>query len=198
MRPAPNRRSAILAAAKRLFAVQGYEITSMEGIRRVVDISNGSLFHHFPTKECLAAALYLEALGSYQTVVLAALEREKSPRRAVCATVEAHFRWVVGHVEEARCLHEMRRTPSVEAAEKELSALNALMFAKVRAWLDRHVGAGAVRDLPVGVFIAILIGPAMEFTKAWLRDPDPQRMARATPLFAEAAWRAIRAGDPSR
>jgi AcrR family transcriptional regulator len=45
------------------------------------------------------------------------------------------------------------------------------------------------------VLVAVVIGPAQEVTHQWLRDPQPGRLRRlATPL-ADAAWRAVRAGD---
>jgi AcrR family transcriptional regulator len=180
--PPADRRTLILAAAGKLFVDRGYEATTMDEIRRAVDVSNGSLFHHFPTKDSLASALYIEALRSYQAAVLVEFDGHKSPRRAICAAVEAHLRWVAHHVDEARRLHERRADPSVEAARKEISAMNAV---------DKHVKAGSVRNLPLDVFSAIVIGPAMEFTRAWLRKPDPQRMARVTRPLSEAAWRAI-------
>lgn len=44
------RQTAILAAAYRCFATEGYETTSTADICRAADISSGTLFHYFPTK----------------------------------------------------------------------------------------------------------------------------------------------------
>ena len=57
-----NRRTDILDAALEAFTVHGYSATSMSDLRRTTGASTGSLYHHFPSKEHLAAALYLEAL----------------------------------------------------------------------------------------------------------------------------------------
>lgn len=189
------RRDVILETALRLLGDQGFESISMEEIRRAADVSNGSLFHHFPTKESLAVALYLGATRKYQAVLLKELERHRRPKRSIHAAVEAHLRWVARHPNETRCLHEMRRIRAVEKAKEELNAVNAEMFKRIRAWLDPNVKAGLVRDLPLDVFIAVVMGPTMEFTRAWLRDPDPRRAIRVAPLFADAAWRAIRSTE---
>jgi AcrR family transcriptional regulator len=169
----------------------------MENVRIAADVSNGTLFHYFPTKDNLAAALYLDALRSYQAAVLGALERYPRPKRAVGGAVEAHLSWVARHPDEARCLHEMRQS-ATESAGQEIFAVNALMQARLRAWLDRQVKAGLVRDLPLDVFVPIAIGPVMEFTKSWLRKPQPKRLAEVAPLFADAAWRAVRCRESKK
>ena len=44
------------------------------------------------------------------------------------------------------------------------------------------------------LLVAIVLGPAMELTRAWLRDPDPKKARRYSPVLADAAWQAIRKG----
>jgi AcrR family transcriptional regulator len=166
----------------------------MDEIRRRAGVSNGSLFHHFPDRASLAAALYLGALDQYQVAIRAALARAGDAEAGVRALVGGHLRWVEAHPAAARWLADMRGAAAGPAAAA-VAERNRSIFAELRVWRDGHVAAGALRSLSLEVLVAVVIGPAQEVTHQWLRDPQPGRLRRlATPL-ADAAWRAVRAGD---
>ena len=61
-----RRDTRILQAALACFVERGYEQTTVARVRERSGVSNGALFHHFPTKEAIADALYVEAMASYQ------------------------------------------------------------------------------------------------------------------------------------
>jgi AcrR family transcriptional regulator len=47
----------ILVAATKLFARQGYHKTTISDICRLIDLTSGAVFHHFPSKEALLDAV---------------------------------------------------------------------------------------------------------------------------------------------
>ena len=96
-------RQAILSAALTAYSEKGAAAT-VEDVRRLSGASVGSIYHHFGGKEGLAAALYVEALRSYQDGFLAVLEREQEAERGVRALVRHHLRWVAAHPDLARLL----------------------------------------------------------------------------------------------
>ena len=49
----PKTRDRILASARELFFSKGLDETSIAEICKHSGVSNGSLFHHFPTKEAI-------------------------------------------------------------------------------------------------------------------------------------------------
>jgi AcrR family transcriptional regulator len=55
-------RNKILVAATRLFARQGYHRTSMTDIATAIGMTQGAVFHHYPTKDALLRAV-IERLG---------------------------------------------------------------------------------------------------------------------------------------
>ncbi|MEN8240040.1 MAG: TetR/AcrR family transcriptional regulator, partial [Actinomycetota bacterium] len=67
---AEPRRQAILQAALESFADTGYDATSIEEICRLSGSSVGSFYHHFGSKEGIAAALYEEGIIAYQEGLL--------------------------------------------------------------------------------------------------------------------------------
>ena len=56
-----NRRSALLAAAARLFAEHGYSGTSIEDLGAEAGVSGPALYRHFAGKQAILAAILLDA-----------------------------------------------------------------------------------------------------------------------------------------
>jgi AcrR family transcriptional regulator len=57
-------RQAILQAARRLFAENGFEATTTRDIAQTAEIASGTLFNYFTTKEAIVACMAGETLGS--------------------------------------------------------------------------------------------------------------------------------------
>lgn len=184
-------REAILEAAERLAIEQGLDATSMAQVCRAARMSNGSLFHFFPTKERLAGALYLRALGSYQRAVLAGLERSRSPRAAVVGLVARHVGWVASQPGLARLLLEQRHEAADREVEAEIRALNAELLHRVQAFLEPHLSAGRVRRTSPEVLLAVILGPAYALARSALRSGDPRRLRALSAELGEAAWAAM-------
>lgn len=181
------RRREILDAALRCFAARGYTAATVEDVRRLSGASVGSIYHHFGGKEELAAALYVEALRSYQRGLLAVLDREGDPERGVRAIVRHHLRWVEGNPDLARFLLQ-RGAP---AGDERVADLNRETFARTAEWLRPHVRAGRIRRLPMDLYYAVLVGPAQEFARHWLHGRMKSTIGQAERALADAAWDAL-------
>src|SRR4051812_22348649 len=174
-----ERRQAILDVALGLFLDEDSDATIDEICRRS-GASNGSVYHHFGSKDGIAAELTARFLADYQRGFLQAL-REGAARHGVRAAVAHHLRWVVAHPDWARFL--LRHA----AGGERLVALNRAFYADVEAWFARH----RMRDLPLDVRAAILIGPAQEVSRAWLDGRTATPPDEAADALGEAAWRAL-------
>ncbi|KPV48990.1 hypothetical protein SE17_35115, partial [Kouleothrix aurantiaca] len=65
-RDARENREALLAVAKRLFAEQGVEATSMAEIAREAGVGQGTLYRHFADKAAVCQGLIGEDLDAFQ------------------------------------------------------------------------------------------------------------------------------------
>lgn len=191
-----DRRRAILAAALDVFTRTGFAAATMDDVRAVARASTGSIYHHFRSKEQLAAALFVEALRDYQTGFLQVLGGG-DPRRTVRAIVAYHLRWVERRPAWARWLLDMgRQAELVATTQAEVRALNEAFAARVMAWIAPHVERGAVHALPPELYFAILVGPAQVFTRFWLGGGVRVSMAQAIRSLGDAAWAGL-AGEAS-
>lgn len=178
---ATPRRQAILDAALECFVERGVGATTIEDVRVRSGASVGSIYHHFDSKEGIAAALYVEALRDYQAGALAAL------RSGVGGLVRHHVRWITAHPDRARFLLTRREPEVAEASREQLAALNRSFFAEIRAWIERS----DLRPLPLDLFHAVVLGPAQEWARHWLAGHGETSPRTAERVLADAARAAV-------
>lgn len=188
----PTSRERILAAALPVFLEHGVAGASIEDVCGRAAASVGSLYHHFGSKEGLAAAVFESALSRYQSSVLATLEEHPSDaERGVRAMVSTHLRWCLEeHPDEARFLL-FHGDAARGATGVELAAANRAFFRRVSGWWRTHVAYGALRALEFDLAYAILLGPAQEFCRLSLTGRTTIPTDQALPVLADGAWLAL-------
>jgi AcrR family transcriptional regulator len=188
-----KRRKAIIEAALACFAEQGFSETTLEHIRVRSRASTGSIYHHFRSKEQLAAAVYVEGVVDYQTGLLAELARHQDARAGIAAMVRYYLRWVADHPEWARYLSRMRQAEFLEPTSERLKELNRALVREVSRWFEPHIRAGRLRNLPRDLYVALLLGPSQEFARQYLTSRARTDIETASAVLADATWRALEA-----
>lgn len=189
-----RRRGAILDAALRCFTRQGLAQTTIADVRKASKTSTGSIYHHFSSKEELAAALYVHTLERYQEGLLTKLERARKADRAVRTIVEYHLDWVAAETDRARFLFTSERPPPKSEAAHALTELNRRFFDRLFQPIEAQMRARAIRTLPRDLFLAIVIGPAESYARVWLEGRRRSPLGRARRALADGAWAAVRRG----
>ena len=177
--------------ALRLFMVDGYAGLSMQEIRLRAGVSNGSLYHHFPSKADLVAELRVEGMRQCQDVVLGTVEDVDVAEEGVRATVRDYLRWVETHREMASLLFADLPDGVVLAAETVLAEPNRRYVRVVGKWLEAHMRAGALVERPFEIAHALWLGPTQEFCRHWLRGHTRLGPAGAGADLGIGAWRAL-------
>jgi AcrR family transcriptional regulator len=195
-RPRPAKRSsarreAILAAALDDFVDKGFEATTIEDVRARSGASNGSIYHHFASKEEIAGALYVEALADYQGGFLEVLERAPTAEAGVKDGVRYHLRWVAENPKRARFLLYRREAEVRRVTQAAVRASNSQLFAAVTSWLTPRMESGTMRHLPADVCYAAWLGAAQEFARLWLSGALETPIDEAAEALAGAAWRSL-------
>jgi AcrR family transcriptional regulator len=187
---AASTRDKLLEAAARMFLEHGYAGASMDQVRQAAGVSNGSLYHHFPTKAQLADALYVDTLHDFHAALLAPLSQASSAEAGVKGLVRAHIQWVVKHPGRAALLHKLKRDGEVTDASEGVGAANARAFGTLAAWVQRKTEAAEMRAMPLHVWMAVVFAPAMSLTARWVKDgaPVPPKTRAA---LEHAAWMAV-------
>ncbi|MFF0215115.1 TetR/AcrR family transcriptional regulator [Streptomyces vinaceus] len=182
-----DARTRILAAALDCFLERGVQRTTVEQVRKRAGVSNGSFFHHFPNKQELAEAVYLQGLEHHQAELLAVLTAQLGLRAGVEEVVHRHLAWMAEHPRLAAFLLAPpdwiapRDAPRIAASSREF-------FHSVARWLREHGWAGTPA---LSTVIAIWTGPAQEYARHRLLG-SAERTEDAAPVLAQAAWNALK------
>ena len=127
----PGRRDEILAA-RAPASPTGYAATTIEQIAARSGASNGSIYHHFGAKDGILAALYVEALASYQEELLALL-RDADAEAGIRGAVAHHLEWVERNPDGTRLLFEHRQTLERSPRAAAVAERNRAALPEVRA-----------------------------------------------------------------
>lgn len=88
------RSRAILATASRLFAKKGYSQTTTAEIAREAEVAEGTLYHHFGSKDGIFLTLFDETMEGYLAGIEAILARRATGRETLSAFARFHFDYV--------------------------------------------------------------------------------------------------------
>lgn len=190
MDPLPTRDK-LLQAAAQVFSQHGFASAAMELVRQQAGVSNGSLYHHFPTKAQLADALYAWTLRDFHAAQLAPIRGRASAQNGVKGMVRAYVDWVCANPERARLLHDLKRSGDLAGGSGEWQQANAETLGVLREWIERQMAAGEMRTMPLSVWMAVVFGPAMSLTGAWVREPQPAVAPKVRSALEHAAWMAV-------
>ena len=184
-----DARGRLLQVARRRFAVDGALVPTLDEVRREAEVSVGALYHHFPDKPALAAAVYAQLMAEYQTGFVAMLRQHDTAEGGIRGGVAYHLRWVTEHRGEARLMLGDRLDSAA------LRDANRDFFAAVGDWWRPHHTYGVLRPMRGGVTAALWLGPAQEFSRHWVAGDDAKMPRDVVKTFATAAWVVLRAND---
>ncbi len=165
-----TRENQLLAIARRLFARDGYERTSMRDIAEAADITKAALYYYFPNKEALYERVVLESMQSLVDDVSAAVAAADSPTARIRAFMRssadvfdlARDRWIAG----SRAFHEGGRGGQHLAA----IALRDRYESLLRQCITEGIASGEVRAIDPAIAGRFLLSGLNQMTN-WHR-PD--------------------------
>jgi AcrR family transcriptional regulator len=185
-----STRDRLLDAATKVFLAQGFTAASMDLVRQEAGVSNGSLYHHFPTKALLADALYAHTLRDFHTALLQPIAGKTSAQAGVKGLMRAYIQWVLQHPDQARLLHALRRGGDVTDGA-EINAANEHAFGALQTWIEQRMEAGEMRTMPFHLWMALVFSPAMSLTQRWVSQPTPAVAPKVRAALEHAAWMAV-------
>jgi AcrR family transcriptional regulator len=195
--PDASTRTRILDAALGCFLDGGYEQTTVAGIRERSGVSNGALFHYFPTKEAIADALYIEAIASFQEELWRLLARRPRSLRAAVRGVIAHqIEWIEANVDRARFVYTRGTLEGDSPGSTELGEMNRTLAAAYQDWLRPLIERGLARPMSMLLLNAIVTGPTHAIARRWLAGQVDAPLRDHIDELADAASAAL-SGTPA-
>ncbi len=175
-------RSALIAAARRLFTERGYDAVGTEEIVRAAGVTRGALYHHFGGKSGLLDAAYeqLETESTERVARIVLGSELESPLQAMKAGIEAFLDECAEPELRQIALHD---APAVLGWDRwrEIGAANGLGL--IEASLAAAIEAGEIRDLPVRPMAHLLLGALDEAAMLVARTEDPGDRAEVSEVL---------------
>jgi AcrR family transcriptional regulator len=169
---AADTREALLAAARRLFAAQGFDGTGTEQIVAEARVTRGALYHHFKDKGDLFRAVMAEAAGEVATRLIdeQLASEATSPLTEIRDGVSAFLDVCVGGDFQRIVLVDGPRVLGADAWEELVDRYGRTILTE---WLDRAAAAGDLDAVPVRALARLLIAMLTEASLVIARAVDP-------------------------
>jgi AcrR family transcriptional regulator len=190
----PNTRERVLTSAAALAARTGFAELSLAELSTNSGVSNGSIYHHFGSKDGVLTALLRRIIEDNEAVLLAVLDAYPDDARAgVLQTVAQQLEWVETHRDDARLLIEHREQVTRGPGPEQVRKLDHHFLAQSQRWLARQAAAGGLPALRVEVAHAVVFAPAQEVCRLWLTRRGFRPPTTFTLSLGEAAWAGLHA-----
>ena len=187
-----EKKRQIVQAALACFTEKGYSETRIADICTRCNANTGSIYHHFKSKELLAAQVYLEGIRDYQAGFLGVLEGQEEAREGIFSLVRYHLEWVEKNPHWARFLIQKRHAEFMGAAADRFNELNRAFMEGCADWFGPHISAGRLRALPREVFVSVLLGPCQEYSRLMVSGVVGTLDQEDIEALGLAAWKALR------
>lgn len=156
-----SRKESIIAAALELFAARGYDATSTAELARMAGVSEGTIFHHFKTKDGVLIHILADMMHRYLEALEDELREAPSGLDAIESLIRFHFRFINEHSREslviARDVPAHFMTPEFPARSL-IVAYTSRFIELIRSSIERGKADGTIREVPVESTVLILRG----------------------------------------
>jgi AcrR family transcriptional regulator len=166
--------TALVAAARELFAEDGYAATSLDAVVAKAGVTKGALYHHFAGKRELFAAVFVAEQERLSRAIVEAYQREVDPWQG--------FEGGCGAFIEACQEPGVQRIALLDAPAalgwETVRELESGSLRMMEEGIRRAVEAGAIAKRPVEPLAHLLFGAVCESAMTVARAPDQDAALR--------------------
>lgn len=131
-----SKKDLIKDKSMELFIEKGFHGTSTKMISDATGVSNGAIFHHFETKECIARAIYLDIKEEMSEFLKETLDNECCFRNFVESHWHKTIEWSLNHPRKKEFLNIFSNTPMIKCCSNDKQRLYGSIFAKIQKAID--------------------------------------------------------------
>lgn len=176
-------REAILAAAKKVLAANTYDRTSLDQIAQEAQVSKGSIYVYFRSKEELLWEVLKESLQGFIASGKAAAAHEQTPLAQLRAIVQAHLEFLTADVEAFKIALAERTNLILNPRGHRIQTLWQ-MYQEYAEWVgelfQRAARAKEIRPVPGRRYALLLLDMVLMVMYQRLAAPTPLSLGQET------------------
>ena len=191
--PAEERRSVTVETVLALAAEQNPSEITTAAISARMNLTQGALFRHFPTKEALWTAVMEWVAERLMQRIERAVADAHGPLAALRSMFLAHAGFVVEHPGVPRMMFGELQRAEASAPKRMAQTLIRRYGERVRALLEAGQAAGEVAaDIDLDAATTLFIGTIQGLVMQSLLAGEPERISREAPAVLALYLRGIR------
>ena len=162
-------RNKVLDAARRLFLERSVAEVSVQEIAAASGVSNGSIFHHFGSKNGIILEIYLVERRRYWEHVFAALvDHDGHPADALGAAARASLDYQTKYANEHTFMIDCGSAAWMRPQSDQVKAFNEEFGALFATWIAPHLEAGRLSPVFGELYAAMVFGPSQYLARSWM------------------------------
>jgi len=166
-------RAALIAAARRRFAMTGYHATGTTDVVALAGVTRGALYHHFRDKEHLFEAVFRQVAGELSGEAGAAVAPlMDDPWRQLLEGLQAYLRLVEANREVQRIL--LLDGPAVFGWSRWREIQSEYTFGSLVRSLQRLMDLGVIKARPTGSLGHLMLAALNDAAMSIAHADDPQ------------------------
>lgn len=191
--PAEERRSVTVETVLALAAEQNPSEITTAAISARMNLTQGALFRHFPSKEALWTAVMEWVAERLMQRIERAVTEAPGPLAALRSMFLAHAGFVVEHPGVPRMMFGELQRAEASAPKRMAQTLIRRYGERVRALLAAGQAAGEVAaDIDLEAATTLFIGTIQGLVMQSLLAGEPERISREAPAVLALYLRGIR------
>ena len=187
--PRADKRAAILDAALALFSERGFHGTAVPLVAERAHVGAGTLYRYFESKEALVNALYRRWKEALASVLLDGFPLDAEPR---VQFAECWRRLSGFALQNPRAFVFLELHHHAPYLDEQSRAADVAVLGPLRAFAEQQKRAGALRDQPPELLMALVFGAVVGIVRAAEAGHLPVDTEEAFARSEALVWEMIR------
>lgn len=184
-------RQRVIEAALSVVQDGGLEMLTIEALVETSGVSNGSIYHHFGSRDGVIVAVFLDSFDRCIASLNPALD-QRPARQVVPDLVHRYLNWIESNPVRGRFIYAAATNNSVQGSAQDILYHKNTIFTPIAEWFASRTARGEIRHLPVWSLDPVVMGPAHECARRFLASPQRFDLITARALASDAAWAIVR------
>ena len=184
-----SKRQQLLDSALTLFVNQGIDATSTASIAKHAGVANGTLFHHFSSKDILVLTLYKTIKEDFATQIDTFTFDEQNLKKQVKLIWKQAVDWAISNADKQQFCLQVSQYHQLSGQVKTQALTEAFEFLpKLITFGQQH---NIIANYPLELMVDIAHGQFMSSTMYLIDNPDLINDSIHREAIFEMFWKSL-------